>query len=658
MTRIERISNLLETQSNGATENGKRLKHIRYNQQQLSVSCVSLFVLFLPFLILLRCSVFHKRGYNYLMQTVPPTILLDSCSSDRFSTSWRFSGYVSTLSALTADQVVAVLEQAEAATQQGLYAVGFVAYEAARTLNPHLPSMPPRDGLPLVWFSLFRKRQCVTVGDGLPTGFTEAPQLAPAGSQSEYEIAISRIHTAIEQGQTYQINYTFPLQGHWQGNPLQLYRSLLNAQQPAFGAFLDIGSHTVISTSPELFFSIKDGLITTRPMKGTAPRGRFPAEDQTLQEQLQQSSKEQAENLMIVDLLRNDLGQIAETGSVAVDTLFSVEQYPTVHQMTSTVSARLLPDVGLVQIFKALFPCGSVTGAPKRRSMEIISRLEQQPRGIYCGAIGYLAPKGEACFSVAIRTLLLEKQTGQISMGVGSGITWGSDPRAEYAECLNKAAFLRPQSQPKLLESLLLEDEQYPRLERHLDRLGWSANRLGYRCDRKQIRQTLLDHAAGTTGQHKTRLLLAQDGSYQIESAPLLQIQQQLKVALATTPVDPTDLLLYLKTDQRERYDQARLEHPAADEVLLCNDRRELTEGSFTNLVLKLDNRMVTPPLASGLLPGIMRQELLEQGTIVEQLLYPQDLQRIEEIWLINSVRGWLRAKLIKGVTIRSQHCN
>jgi len=580
------------------------------------------------------------------MHNAPPTILLDSCSTNQFSASWRFDSHVSTLIAETPDQVVAVLQQAEAATQQGLYAVGFVAYEAAQAMNPHLPALPPRDGLPLVWFSLFRNRHCVTVGDGLPTGTTAAPELAPAGSKSEYEIAISRIHTAIEQGETYQINYTFPLQGHWQGNPLQLYRSLLNAQQPAFGAFLDIGSHTIISTSPELFFSSKDGLITTRPMKGTAPRGRFPAEDQTLQEQLQQSSKEQAENLMIVDLLRNDLGQIAETGTVKTEALFEVESYPTVHQMTSSITARLRPEAGLLDIFKALFPCGSVTGAPKRRSMEIISGLEQQPRGVYCGAIGYLAPEGEACFSVAIRTLLLEQQTSQISMGVGSGITWGSDPCAEYAEYLNKAAFLKPRPQPRLLESLLLEEGNYPRLARHLDRLGWSANRLGYGCDREQIRQALLVHAAGTTGQHKTRLLLAQDGSCQIESTPLQQLHQPLKVALATTPVDPTDLLLYLKTEQRDRYNQARQEHPAADEVLLCNDRGELTEGSFTNLVLKLDNRLVTPPLASGLLPGIMRQELLEQGIITERVLYPQDLQRAEEIWLINSVRGWLRATL------------
>lgn len=580
------------------------------------------------------------------MSCITPTILLDSCSPHRFSASWRFDGYIRTLVAETSDQVVSVLEQAEAATRQGLHAVGFVAYEAAQALNPHLPALPPRDGLPLVWFSLFKNRQCVTVGDGLPAGATAAPELTPAGSRSDYEIAISRIHTAIEQGETYQINYTFPLQGHWQGNPLQLYRTLLNAQQPAFGAFLDIGSHTVISTSPELFFSIKEGLVTTRPMKGTAPRGRFPAEDQTLREQLQQSSKEQAENLMIVDLLRNDLGQIAQTGSVKTEVLFEVETYPTVHQLTSTVSARLKPETGLVTIFQALFPCGSVTGAPKRRSMEIISQMEQQPRGIYCGAIGYLAPGGEAGFSVAIRTLVLEQQAGLISMGVGSGITWGSAPPAEYAECLNKAAFLRPQPQPRLLESLLLDEGSYPLLERHLERLCWSAARLGYACNQEQIRQALLDHATGTSGQHKTRLRLAQDGSYQVESSPLQPPAQPLKLAVAAAPVDPNDLLLYLKTEQRQRYNQALQKQPEADEVLLCNNRGELTEGSFTNLVLKLDGQLVTPPLYCGLLPGVMRRQLLEQGTITEQVLYLQDLQRAEEIWLINSVRGWLRAKL------------
>lgn len=586
------------------------------------------------------------------MPDTTPTILLDSCSADRFSASWRFNGYIRTLVAETTDQVVSVLEQAEAATKQGLYAVGFVAYEAARALNPHLPSLAPETGLPLAWFALFKKRWAVAAAQGLPPAVADAPELAPSCSPADYGIAISRIHTAIEQGESYQINHTFPLEGAWQGDPLQLYHSLLQTQQPAFGAFLDIGSHAVISASPELFFTVQDGKITTRPMKGTAPRGKFVAEDQALAEELCRNSKEQAENLMIVDLLRNDLGQIARTGTVQTEKLFEVETYPTVHQMTSTITAKLLPETSLVAIFQALFPCGSVTGAPKRRSMELIAAIEGQPRGIYCGTIGYLAPGGEMAFSVAIRTLMQNRQTSRISLGVGSGITWDARPDTEYVECLHKAAFLKPGPRPRLLESLLLDGGSYPLLERHLERLHWSAQRLGYACNQEQIRQALQDHATGggMDGQHKTRLLLAADGGFQIESSPLQPLVQPLKLAVAAAPVDPNDLLLYLKTEQRQRYDQARQKQPEADEVLLCNNQGELTEGSFTNLVLKLDNRLVTPPLCSGLLPGVMRQELLEQETITEQVLYPQDLQRAEEIWLINSVRGWLRAELMEGV--------
>lgn len=586
------------------------------------------------------------------MSAFIPHILLDSCSPDRFSASWRFDGHVRTLVAETPEQVVSVLEQAEAATQQGLYAVGVVAYEAAQALNPHLTSLPPRSGLPLAWFGLFKERLSVSAGQGLPDGPAGTLTLAPECSQADYEIAISRVHGAIEQGETYQINHTFQLAGPWQGEPQLLYRSLLEAQQPAFGAYLEIGSHTIISASPELFFAVQDGRITTAPMKGTAARGRFPAEDQAMAARLQQDSKERAENLMIVDLLRNDLGQVAQTGTVQAAALFEVETFPTVHQMTSTITGCLRPEVGMVELLRALFPCGSVTGAPKRRSMELIAAIEGAARGVYCGTIGYLAPGGEMTFSVAIRTLLLENQSNSISMGVGSGITWDARPLTEYDECLHKAAFLKSKPRPRLLESLLLEQGRYPLLERHLDRLCWSAGRLGYQCSREQIQLALLDHAAGTHGQLKTRLLLALDGSLVIESAPLQQLHQPLKLSLATTPVDPDELLLYLKTEQRERYTQARQEQPEADEVLLCNTQGELTEGSFTNLALKLDDCLVTPPLCCGLLPGVMRQELLEQGMIKEQVLYPQDLHRAEEIWLINSVRGWLKAELIKGVEL------
>lgn len=581
------------------------------------------------------------------MQQQHPSAWLDSFENGQYQASWRFDLPVGVLEARVPDQVVAALDEVEKATQRGLYAVGFVAYEAAHALNPHLPPLLPQAGLPLVWFCLFRERRPAAAAKGLPKPSRSALRLEPSRSQADYLQAVTAIHQAIERGETYQINYTFPLDGIWRGDPLQVYRSLLDRQRPAFGALLETGSHTIISASPELFFSLRNGVIVTRPMKGTAPRGRFSAEDLTLADQLRQSPKERAENLMIVDLLRNDLGRIAVTGSVRAERLFEVASYPTVHQMTSTISARLQPETELVDIFRALFPCGSVTGAPKRRSMEIIAQLEQQPRGIYCGAIGYLAPEGECCFSVAIRTLLLDHGTGRTSMGVGSGITWGSEPMAEYVECLTKAAFLQQEDQSGLLESLLQVDGGYPLLEQHLERLCWSAGRLGYACDRQRIRQQLLEHAACENGSQKTRLLLAADGGFQINSSALQPLQEPLRIAVSAQPVDPNDPVLYLKTEQRERYEKARQEHPDADEVLLCNRQGELTEGSFTNLVLNLDGTLLTPPLTCGLLPGVLRQQLLAQGTISEQVLCPADLLRADEIWLINSVRGWLKGELL-----------
>lgn len=565
--------------------------------------------------------------------------------------SWLFDDYRETLTAWRPDEVLTVLEEAEAATEQGWYAVGFVAYEAAHALNPHLPSLPPLAGLPLAWFALFGRRLPATDAQQHPERGATARALSPRLNQSQHAAGVQQIHEAIAAGHSYQINYTFPLCGAFPDQPYNLYQNLLTAQQPSFGALLDTGRHLILSASPELFFHRQNGTITTRPMKGTSLRGRFPVEDRAFARQLLDSAKERAENLMIVDLLRNDLGQIAQTGSVTVDKLFELEQYPSVHQLTSTIRARLQPETGLVGIMQALFPCGSVTGAPKRRSMELISELEMAPRGIYCGAIGLLSPGGEAIFSVAIRTLLLDRETQTACMGVGSGITWDAQPDAEYAECLAKAAFLITPHPPRLLESLRLVEGHYPLLERHLARLSWSASRLGHRYDRGATERVLQAHAATASGTRKVRLLLTVDGQLTIESAPLEPDRAPLRLAVAGQMVDPADGSLYLKTDQRDRYNAARQGHPEADEVILVNNRGELTEGSYHNLVLRLDNRLVTPPVTCGLLPGVMREELLEQGVIVEQLLHPSDLERADQIWLVNAVRGWRRGLLLPGTT-------
>ncbi len=579
-----------------------------------------------------------------------PTVLLDGFGTGGFGRSWRFSGHLGTLVAQEPAEVAGVLAAVEQAAERGEHAVGFVAYEAAPGLNPDLPGRPDATDLPLAWFARFRERLPCAAGAGLPDATEDEISLAPGLDERRYCATIQRIRELIAAGDCYQTNFTFPLAGRFKGDPFSLYRRICQGQQAPFSALLDTGRHLLISASPELFFSLRDGIVTTRPMKGTASRGRWPAEDREAAERLRESAKERAENLMIVDLLRNDLGIVAETGSVEVASLFDVESYPTVHQMTSTVTARLRSGTGLTDIFRALFPCGSVTGAPKRRSMEIIRDLEETPRGPYCGAIGYVSPNGEALFSVAIRTLLLDRKNAGLTMGVGSGITWDATPIAEYRECLTKGEFLRqPAGEFRLIESLRLEHGGYYLLERHLSRLAASAERFGFRFSAAEARRTLAELAGSLAGVHKVRLQLSRNGEMELTSAPLAADDGEipLRLAMAEERVNPDDPFLFHKTTRRGLFERARSTLPDADEVLFCNEAGQLTEGSYHNLVLRIDGRLLTPPLASGLLAGTLRAELLEQGEIAETPLYPADLERAEEIWLINSVRGWRRGVMI-----------
>lgn len=577
-----------------------------------------------------------------------PSIFFNSFGKGSFDASWRFGGYVETITAMDAGAVVDALNQAEQAAAAGKYAVGFVAYEAASALNPELPSRPPLEGLPLVWFAVFQER--FTAGSEATGPFTSADiVLQPLKADDEYAADIARIRSYIAAGDCYQVNHTFPLQGEFQGNVFELYRRASAAQRAPFCACIDLGRFTIMSASPELFFALKAGKITTRPMKGTARRGNRADEDRTAVQQLRDSSKDKAENLMIVDLLRNDLGRVAETGSVSVDTLFDVETYPTVHQMTSTVTADLRPGTTLTDIFATLFPCGSVTGAPKRRSMEIIAELEDRPRGVYCGAIGCVAPGGEALFSVAIRTLLFDRHTNILSMGVGSAITWDSEAAAEYDECGSKGAFVNQQPYDFcLVETLRLENGSYTLLDRHLDRLGASAEYFGFICDIEIIRTALSRYAAQTSDTFKVRLLVAADGSHTLTADPLVDEAGPLRLGISPLTVHSNDRFCYHKTTRRERIDFARSTCSGVDEVLLCNEHGQLTEGSYHTLIVKRNGQLVTPPLSCGLLPGVLRGELLASGEISEQILYPDDLEQAEELWLINSVRGWRRAILVK----------
>lgn len=579
-----------------------------------------------------------------------PVALLESFASGEFARSFRFDELETIVRAHTSEQVVPALMEVERAVGRGRHGAGFVAYEAASALDPALPE-GDGDGLPLLWFGIFRKRIPMEADTGHEPACgppISAPRLDV--SREEHAAAVEEIRERIARGETYQVNFTARQRFRVTGDQFALYRRLCGNQPAPFCAWLDTGSHRILSASPELFFSLKDGLLTMRPMKGTAPRLPLADDDRRRREELAASPKERAENLMIVDLVRNDLSLIAQTGSVAAPHLFRVESYPTVHQMTSTVTARLKPDAGLVEIFRALFPCGSVTGAPKRRTMEIIRDLERSPRGVYCGAIGFVSPGGEATFSVAIRTAVIETATGKGVMGIGSGITWDSNPEAEFQECLAKSAFLsREAADFGLIESLRWE-RGYLLLERHLKRLEESAARFGLPFCRTELLKRLEELERSLSGVHKVRVELAANGGLTLERQQIEDSsagRPTVRVALSSRPVDPAEPFLYHKTTRRARYDQELRARPECGEVILLNLRGELTEGCHTNLVIQRGAEFLTPPVECGLLPGTLREELLQAGALREAVLTRDDLESCDAFWLINSVRGWRRGRLV-----------
>jgi para-aminobenzoate synthetase/4-amino-4-deoxychorismate lyase len=575
------------------------------------------------------------------------TVRLDDTSGT--GCSWRFSDLVTIITADTINDVVPALRTVEQLTQQGLVAAGFVAYEAAPALNPSLTTLPPREGFPLVWFSIFRHRHMLTGSTPDPTTQREGLTLKPTLCESDYLKTVGEIRDRIAQGECYQANYTFPCQATSITSPEAVYNQIIRSQKAPYCGLITTGQFSILSASPELFFKRTGSQITTRPMKGTAARGHDQHDDQRRAQLLAENPKEQAENLMIVDLLRNDLSMIAEVGSVRTERLFEVETYPTLHQMTSTISATLKQSTSLLDIFTALFPCGSVTGAPKRKTMEMLSELESGPRGVYCGAIGMVAPDGEAIFSVPIRTLVYDQTTDTITTGVGSGITWDSDPRAEREECHTKISFTAPPlPDAGLIESLRCEQGNCLRVTEHSERMAWSAQRLGIPFDPLAATALITEYAAGLSGVHKVRLLLNHQGILTITADQIDADNPVIRLTLSHTTVDPADQSLYLKLSDRSRYNTIRQQHPEADEVIIRNTRGELTEGTYTNIVVKHNGQYITPPLASGLLPGVMRSVLLKTGVLHEQVLYPDDLATSEELWVINSVRGWQRGYLIQ----------
>ena len=577
------------------------------------------------------------------------------------SDSFRLAGPVGVVEALRPDEVAGAIAVAEGAAARGTWVAGFVAYEAAPGLDPAL-RVSERDHadafarLPLAWFAMFEERQRTVLPE--PRGDrVDAPtdRWRPSIDRATYDATIARIREHIAAGDTYQVNHTLRLRSLIEGDERGLYRDLCYAQRGAYAAYLNLGRYRVLSASPELFFRIDDGRITTKPMKGTARRGRWPAEDEAVAAGLRGSVKDRAENAMIVDLLRNDMGRVARTGSVTWSDVFDLERYETVWQLTSTVSADLGPSTTLTDVFRGLFPSGSVTGAPKVRTMEIIADLEDSPRGVYCGAVGFLAPPGSglpfARFNVPIRTVMLDTETRTAEYGVGGGITWGSDAEGEYDETLAKARVLTARRPRFELYETLRHDPGggFRHLDRHLARLASSSEYFGFPFDGSAVTQAL-QQTADRVPDRPARVRVSVDRRGRVDAGVTVLVSSPKPVPVAIDrdhPVDRTDPMLFHKTNLRSVYDEARARHPDAADVLLVNDRGELTESTIANVAVLLAQRWITPPLDAGLLPGVGREVALEEGWLNEGTISIKDLDRAEAIELVSDVRGRRPVRLI-----------
>jgi para-aminobenzoate synthetase/4-amino-4-deoxychorismate lyase len=560
------------------------------------------------------------------------------------------------------EEVAPALDEVEDAVRRGRWAAGFVAYEAAPGLDPAL-SVRGREGgdpfaaLPLLWFAVFEGREDLPPFEPVDERARGTDEVAWRTSidRARYDASVAAIRERIAAGDTYQVNFTFRLQAEIDGDEGDLYRDLCLAQRGGYAACLSTERYRVLSASPELFLRIDGDRITTRPMKGTASRGRWAQEDEEHAARLASSPKDRAENAMVVDLLRSDLGRISVPGTVRAHPLFETERYETVWQLTSTVRSKLRPNTPLAGAFRALFPSGSVTGAPKVSTMRLIAELEDSPRGPYCGAIGCLAPLGSAeptaNFNVAIRTVVLDAETRLAEYGVGGGITYDSSAAGEFEEALAKARVLtvrRPSFE--LFETLRHEPSSgFRHLAEHLARLAASAGYFGFRFDRPDIEAALEKAVADLGGaEGRVRLSLARDGTTRTEvSEPRAWAGGTVRVALHPDPVDPSDVWLYHKTTLRGPYERRRDDRPDVDDVLLVNDRGDVTESTIANVAVKLAGEWFTPPVGSGLLPGTYRAVLLREGRIRERPIGMEELGSAGGLALVSSVRGWRPAVLV-----------
>ncbi|WP_273162783.1 aminodeoxychorismate synthase component I [Massilia timonae] len=603
------------------------------------------------------------------MDTGEVFALLDDARAAREARSRLYSGHAGTLTCEDAagwPPLVAALSQA---LQSGLHAVPLLSYE----LGAHLEGLPARPlAGPLAQVLLFTRCERMTGEQVASWLATRSMDLAPAGiagitanvDEARFTEAIGRIRDYIVAGDTYQVNYTWRLRFEAFGSLLSLYTRLRARQPVPYGALVTLpGGGAVLSFSPELFVRHEAGMLVARPMKGTAPASGDADVDAARAASLAQDSKNRAENLMIVDLLRNDLGRVAQTGSVETPALFEVQRYGAVLQMTSTVQARLRADAGLEEIFKALYPCGSITGAPKRRTMEIIHELEPDARGIYTGAIGWFDPAppgrafGDFCLSVPIRTLALGPSIDGArrgELGVGAGIVYDSDAQSEYAECQLKAGFLTGlPNEFEIFETIRASREHGCRhLEQHLDRMEASCAWFGFAFDRGAAHIALLEAslALPSDALHRLRLAVSHDGALTLTSGELAPLHEPVTLLLAQEPTHSGDVFLRHKTSIRGRYDAAwkGAEAQGAFDMLFFNERGELTEGGRSSVFLRFGEEWLTPPLSAGVLPGVMRGVLLAAPAwrAREAVITRAMLEQADDIVVCNALRGPLRAVL------------
>lgn len=582
-----------------------------------------------------------------MIATDTPYVLLDDARVSGASPARLYVKPVECLMARTLDGIAPLLESLRMAKTSGLHAAGFLSYDAGSALIQDLGKAA--DGL-LAWFGLFEEYQQLDT-DAMssflpdPAGAWLSPLRAEI-SRRDYANAFAAVQEYISAGDVYQANLTFPLSADYAGDPLALYAALRPRAAAGYGGVIWTGEQHYLSFSPELFFALKEERVTTKPMKGTAERRADPVADAAEAEQLRTDPKQRAENLMIVDLLRNDLSRVCEPGSVAVPELFHIESYPTVHQMTSTVTGLLPNDSDAIDVIKALFPCGSITGAPKIRAMQVIGEVEKAPRGIYCGSIGRIDAHGDAAFNVAIRTFTLCEKTKRVSLGLGSGIVADSIEAAEWAECLAKGDFAQVGGYGfDLIETMRFEPAHgIARLELHLKRMKASARTFGFEFDRHVARNQLHAATFHLDALSKIRLLLSKSGAIAIEIRPLVDVAEPWSVKVVPLPVETTDYRLNHKTTDRAFYDEAR-EEADAEEVLFCDPDGFLTEGSITAIFVERNGKLLTPPTSRGALPSVLRRELIETGQAIEADLTADDLG--QNFFIGNSVRGLIPAKRV-----------